>query len=160
MTSVGACVAYLLELALLQATTNVTWTLLVGLVEEALVRFLPLILTFYGWSYRRGRLLSKTEGLLATVTSGFTVAGLEVLLKLEYLAQLETTVRFDSLLLPLVFVHVPFALLAGRFVYTLGERTHGNDPIGIPSPSRRTAVLLVLGYLGLALAHVGYNILA
>lgn len=160
VTGVGVWVAYLLELALLQATTNMTWTLLVGLVEEALVRFLPLILTFYGWSYWRGRLLSKTEGLLATVTSGFTVAGLEVLLKLEYLAQLEATVRFDSLLLPLVFVHVPFALLAGRFVYALGERIHGNEPIGIPSLSRRTAVLLVLGYLGLALAHIGYNILA
>lgn len=160
VTGVGAWLAYLLELALLQATTNMTWTLLVGLVEEALVRFLPLILTFYGWSYWRGRLLSKNEGLLATVTSGFTVAGLEVLLKLEYLTQLEATVRFDSLLLPLVFVHVPFALLAGRFVYALGERVHGNEPIGTPSLSRRTTTLLILGYLGLALAHIGYNILA
>jgi hypothetical protein len=160
VTGVGVWLAHLVELALFPATTNTTWTLLVGFVEEAFVRFLPLILTFYGWSYWRGRLLSKTEGFLATVASGLTVAGLEILLKLEYLTQLEATVRFDLLFLPLVFVHLPFALLAGRFVYALGEQIHGTEAIRIPSLSCRTGVLLVLGYLVLSLAHVGYNVFA
>ncbi|WP_276274326.1 hypothetical protein [Haloarcula litorea] len=160
VTGLGVWLAFLAELALLPATTSTTWTLLVGFVEEAFIRFLPLILTFYAWSYWRGRLLSKTEGLFATIASGLTVAGLEILLKLEYLTQLETTVRFDSLFLPLVFVHLPFALLAGRFVYALGERIHGTAAIGFPSLSRRTGALLILGYLVLSLAHVGYNVFA
>lgn len=159
VTGVGVWVAYQFELLLLGVTTLATWTLLVGLVEEAFVRFVPLILVFYGWSYRRGTLLSKTEGLLATVASGLTVALLELVLKLEYLSRLEATVRFDSLVLPLVFVHLPFALLAGRFAYALGERIHGSDDIGLPSLSRRTLAALVLGYLALAFAHVGYNLL-
>lgn len=158
VTGVGVWLAYLFELVLLQMTPITTWSLLVGLVEEAFVRFVPLILTFYVWSYRRGRLLSKTEGFLAAVTSGLTVSVLELVLKLEYLTRFETAVRFDSLVLPLVFVHLPFALLAGRFAYALGERIHGTDEIGVPSLSRRTAVLLVVGYLGLALIHVGYNL--
>lgn len=159
VTGVGVWLAYLFELALLQVTPITTWTLLIGLVEEGFVRLVPLILTFYAWSYRRGRLLSKTEGFLAAVTSGITVAVLELVLKLEYLTRFETAVQFDSLVLPLVFVHLPFALVAGRFAYALGERIHGTDEIGIPSLSRRTAVLLALGYLGLALAHIGYNLL-
>ncbi|MBX0296609.1 MULTISPECIES: hypothetical protein [Haloarculaceae] len=159
VTGVGVWIAYQFELLLLGATTVATWTLLVGLVEEAFVRFVPLILVFYGWSYWRGQLLSKTEGLLATVASGLTVALLEFVLKLEYLSRLEATVRFDSLVLPLVFVHLPFALLAGRFAYALGERIHGSDDIGLPSLSRRTLAALVLGYLALSLAHIGYNVL-
>jgi hypothetical protein len=159
VTGIGVWSAYQFELALLQVTTVTTWTLLVGLVEEAFVRFIPLILVFYGWSYRQGQLLSKTEGLLATVVSGLTVALLELVLKLEYLSRLEATVRFDSLVLPLVFVHLPFALLAGRFAYALGERIHGTDEIGLPSLSRRTLTILLLGYLGLAVVHVGYNLL-
>jgi hypothetical protein len=159
VTGVGVWIAYQFELLLLGVTTVATWTLLVGLVEEAFVRFVPLILVFYGWSYWRGQLLSKTEGLLATVASGLTVALLELVLKLEYLSRLEATVRFDSLVLPLVFVHLPFALLAGRFAYALGERIHGSDDIGLPSLSRRTLAALVLGYLALAFAHVGYNLL-
>ncbi|MDS0223255.1 hypothetical protein NDI54_18085 [Haloarcula sp. S1AR25-5A] len=159
VTGVGVWIAYQFELLLLGVTTVATWTLLVGLVEEAFVRFVPLILVFYGWSYWRGQLLSKTEGLLATVASGLTVALLELVLKLEYLSRLEATVQFDSLVLPLVFVHLPFALLAGRFAYALGERIHGSDDIGFPSLSRRTLAALVLGYLALAFAHVGYNVL-
>jgi hypothetical protein len=159
VTGVGVWIAYQFELVLLGATTVATWTLLVGLVEEAFVRFVPLILVFYGWSYWRGQLLSKTEGLLATVASGLTVALLELVLKLEYLSRLEAAVRFDSLVLPLVFGHLPFALLAGRFAYALGERIHGSDDIGLPSLSRRTLAALVLGYLALAFAHVGYNLL-
>ncbi|ELZ68893.1 hypothetical protein C457_10796 [Haloferax prahovense DSM 18310] len=159
VTGIGVWYAYQFELALLQVTTVATWTLLIGLVEEALVRFIPLILIFYGWSYWQGQLLSKTEGLLATVASGLTVALLELVLKLEYLSRLEATVRFDSLVLPLVFVHLPFALLAGRFAYALGERIHGTDDIGLPTLSRRTLATLVLGYLALSLAHVGYNLL-
>lgn len=159
VTGVGVWLAYLFELALLQLLSVTTWSLLVGLVEEGFVRLIPLILTFYAWSYWRGRLLSKTEGFLATVTSGLTVAVLELVLKLEYLTRFETAVQFDSLVLPLMFVHLPFALVAGRFAYALGERIHGTDEIGIPSLSRRTTVLLVVGYLALALAHVGYNLL-
>ncbi|WP_435119966.1 hypothetical protein [Halolamina sp. C58] len=159
MTGVGVWLAYLFELALLQVTPVTTWTLLVGLVEEGFVRLVPLILTFYAWSYRGGQLLSKTEGFLAAVTSGLTVAVLEVVFKLEYLKRFESAVQFDSLVLPILFVHLPFALLAGRFAYALGERIHGTDEVGVPTLSRRTAVLLVVGYLVLALAHVGFNLI-
>lgn len=159
VTGVGVWLAYLFELALLRVVPVTTWALLVGLVEEGVVRLVPLILTFYAWSYWRGRLLSKTEGFLAAVTSGVTVAVLELVFKLEYLTRFETAAQFDSLVLPLVFVHLPFALVAGRFAYALGERIHETDEIGVPSLSRRTVVLLALGYLGLALAHIGYNLL-
>ena len=159
VTGIGVWSAYQFELALRQVTTITTWTVLVGLIEEAFVRFIPLILVFYGWSYWRGELLSKTEGLLATVISGLTVAFLELLLKLEYLSRIEATAQFDSLVLPLLFVHLPFALLAGRLAYALGERIHDTDDIGFPSLSRRTLAVLILGYLGLAVVHVGYNLL-
>jgi hypothetical protein len=159
VTGTGVWIAYLLELVLLGTTTISAWTFLVGFVEEAFVRLVPLILVFYVWSYWHGQLLSKTEGLLATVASGLTVAGLELVLKLEYLSRLEQAVRFDSVMLPILFVHLPFALLAGRFAYALGERIHGTDDIGLPTLSRRTVVVLVVGYLSLALAHVGYNLL-
>lgn len=158
VTAIGVWFAYRLELVLFRVTSVTSWTLLVGFVEEAFVRFVPLILTFYLWSYQRGRLLSKTEGLLATVTSGMTVAALELVLKLEYLTRFEAVARFDSLVLPILFVHLPLALIAGRLAYALGERIHGTDAIGLPSLSRRTGVLLALGYLGLAIAHVGYNL--
>ena len=159
VTGIGVWIAYTLELALTGATSTVVWTLVVGFVEEAFVRLIPLILVFYAWSYWHGELLSKFEGLLATVISGLTVAGLELVLKLEYLSRLEATARFDSLVLPIVFVHLPFALLAGRFAYALGERIHGTDAVGLPSLSRRTVGLLIVGYLVLALAHVGYNLI-
>lgn len=157
-TGVGVWIAFQFELVLFQATTTAVWTLLVGFVEEAFVRLIPLILTFYLWSYWQGQLLSKTEGLLATIASGLTVGGLELVFKLEYLSRLEETVQFDSVVLPILFVHLPFALLAGRFAYALGERVHGTDAIGFPSLSRRTVVLLIAGYLTLVLAHVGYNL--
>lgn len=158
VTGVGVVIAYQFELALLQTTTPAVWMLLVGFVEEAFVRLIPLVLIFYLWSCWHGQLLSKTEGLFATVTSGLTVGGLELILKLEYLSRLEETVRFDSVVLPILFVHLPFALLAGRFAYALGEQIHGNNVIGVPSLSRRTVVLLMVGYLTLALAHIGYNL--
>ncbi|MCL7418442.1 MAG: hypothetical protein M8354_11480 [Halalkalicoccus sp.] len=159
VTGIGVWSAYQFELALLQVTTVTTWTLLVGLVGEAFVRFIPLILVFYGWSYWQGQLLSKTEGLLATVASVLTVTFLELVLKLEFLSRLEATAQFDSLVLPLVFIHLPFALFAGRFAYALGEQIHGIDEIGLPSPSRRILAILLFGYLALAIAHVGYNLL-
>lgn len=159
VTGIGVWLAYTLELVLLGTTSTIAWTLVVGFVEEAFVRFIPLILVFYAWSYWRGELLSKVEGLLTTVVSGLTVAGLELVLKLEYLSRLEATARFDSLVLPIVFVHLPFALLAGRFAYALGERIHGTDDVGFPSLSRRTVGLLIVGYFVLALAHVGYNLI-
>ena len=159
VTGFGVWTAYQFELALIQMTTASTWTLLVGLIEEAFVRLIPLILVFYGWSYWQGQLLSKTEGLLATVASGLTVAFLELVLKLEYLSRLEATAQFDSLVLPLVFVHLPFALIAGRFAYALGERIHDTDEIGFPTLSRRTLAVLGFGYLGLAVLHIGYNLL-
>ena len=159
VTGIGVWLAFALELALLPTTSTAVLTLVVGFVEEAFVRLIPLILVFYAWSYWHGELLSKFEGLLATVISGLTVAGLELVLKLEYLSRLEATARFDSLVLPIVFVHLPFALLAGRFAYALGERIHGTDAVGLPSLSRRTVGLLIVGYLVLALAHVGYNLI-
>lgn len=159
VTGVGVWTAYQVELALLPATSPRIWTLLAGFIEEAFVRFIPLIVVFYLWSYWQDHLLSKTEGLLATVASGLTVGGLELVLKLEYLSRLEETVRFDSILLAVLFVHLPFALLAGRFVYALGERIHGPDTIGLPSLSRRILVLLLGSYLALALVHVVYNLL-
>lgn len=159
VTGVGVWSAYQAELALLPATSPRIWTLLAGFIEEAFVRLLPLIVVFYLWSYNQGQLLSKMEGFLATVASGLTVGGLELILKLEYLSRLEETVRFDSLVLPVLFVHLPFALLAGRFAYTLGERIHDSDTVGLPSLSRRTLVLLLGGYLALALSHVVYNLL-
>lgn len=158
VTGVGVWVTYWFELLLLGHISLSTWTILVGFMEEALVRFFPLILVFYVWSFRAGHLLSKVEGLVATLASGLTVAGLEAVLKLQYLARLEEAVRFDAVLQPILFVHLPFALLAGRFAYALGERIHGSDAIGVPSLSRRTVGLLVAGYLILALAHVGYNL--
>lgn len=160
VTGIGVWLAYLFELTLLQVTPITMWTLLVGLVEEGFVRLVPLILTFYAWSYLRGQLLLKTEGFLAAVTSGLTVAVLELVLKLEYLTRFETAAQFDSLVLPILFVHLPFALFAGRFAYALGERIHGTDEVGVPSLSRRTAVLLVVGYFVLVLAHIGYNLLS
>lgn len=159
VTGVGVGIAYQVELALLESTTTTEWTLLVGFIEEAFVRFIPLILIFYAWSYWHNQLLSKSEGLLATIISGLTVASLELFLKLEYLSRLEEAVRFDSVILPILFVHLPFALLAGRLAYALGERIHGTDSIGLPSLSRRTVGLLVVGYLSLVLAHIGYNLL-
>lgn len=93
------------------------------------------------------------------MASGLTVAFLELLLKLEYLSRFEATAQFDSLVLPLVFIHHPFALLAGRFADALGERIHGINDIGFPSLSRRTLAALILGYLLLAVVHVGYNLL-
>lgn len=159
VTGVGVWIAYQVELALLPATSPRIWTLLAGFIEEAFVRFIPLIVVLYLWSYWQDHLLSKTEGLLATVASGLTVGGLELILKLEYLSRLEATVQFDSILLPVLFVHFPFALLAGRFAYALGERIHGPDTVGLPSLSRRTLVLLLGGYFVFALAHVVYNLL-
>ncbi|WP_254538782.1 hypothetical protein [Halomarina litorea] len=159
VTGIGVWIAYQLELVLLGVTTVATWTLLVGVVEEAFARFIPLILVFYTWSYWRGQLLSKTEGLLATVVSGLTVAFLELLLKLEYLSRSEATAQLDLLVLPLVFVHLPFALLAGRFAYALGEQIHDTGDMGFSSLSRRTLAALIFGYFGLAVVHVGYNLL-
>lgn len=156
-TTVGVVLAYRLELALLPGTPSLGRVVLVGLIEEAFVRLVPLFVTFYVWSYVRGHLLSKTEGFLAAVLSGVTVAGLELVVKLRYLARFEAAVRFDALVLPILFVHLPFALLAGRFVYALGERIHGSAPITGPELSRRTFALFVLGYLLLATAHVLYN---
>ncbi|WP_416840214.1 hypothetical protein [Haloferax sp. DFSO52] len=158
VTGVGVWVTYHLELALLQTAVAPFQPLAVGLVEESFVRFVPLIVVFYLWSYRQGRLLTKTEGLVATIVSGLTVAGLEVVLKLQFLSYVEETARLDALGLPILFVHIPFALVAGRFVYALGERIHGHDTVGVPSPSPRTIAILAAGYLLLALAHVGYNI--
>lgn len=86
-------------------------------------------------------------------------AGLELAVKLEYLARLEAAAQFDALVLPILFVHLPFALVAGRFAYALGERIHGTDKVGLPSPSRRTLLLLLAGYLVLAIAHLSYNLL-
>lgn len=157
VTAVGVALALQLEL-LLGPSAAPTDLLLVGLIEEALVRLAPLILTFYLLSHRQGRLLTKTEGFLATVASGGTVAGLEFAIKLEYLARLEAAARFDALVLPILFVHLPFALVAGRFAYALGERLHGTGQFGRPELSRRTLLLLVAGYLVLAIAHVLYNL--
>lgn len=131
--------------------------MLVGLIEEGFVRLVPLVVTFYLWSYHRGRLLSKTEGLLATVVSGLTVSGLEFVLKLQSLTRLERIARFDALVLPIVFIHIPLALAAGRFAYALGERIHGSEDIGFPRLSRRTLGYLVVGYLLLAGVHATYN---
>lgn len=159
VTGVGVWIAYQVELVLLPATTSRTGMLLVGFIEEAFVRLLPLIVVFYFWSYWRSQLLSKTEGILATAASGITVGGLELIFKLEYLSRLEATTRFDSMVLPILLVHLPFALVAGRFVYALGERIHGSDTIGLPSLSRRTLLFLLGGYLTLAIAHAMYNLL-
>lgn len=159
VTGVGVWIAFKVELVLLPATTTPIWTFLAGFIEEAFVRFIPLIVVLYLWSYRQDQLLSKTEGLFATVASGLTVGGLELILKLVYLSRFEATVQFDSVVLPVLFVHLPFALLAGRFVYALGKRVHGTDTIGLPSLSRRTVFLLIGGYLALGLAHVGYNLI-
>lgn len=156
-TGVGVGIAYQLELTLSQTPLAVHRLVFVGLIEEAFARFLPLIFTFYLWSYRRTRLLSKTEGFLATIASAATVAGLEVVIKVEYLSRLETAARFDALVLPVIFVHIPFALLAGRFAYALGERIHGTDAVSVPRLSTRTIGLLIGGYLVLAAAHVAYN---
>lgn len=158
-TAVGVAIAYRIELAFIHAPLPWEQLLTVGFIEEALVRFVPLIVTFYAWSYRRGYLLSKTEGLLATLVSAATVAGLELALKLRYLSGLETAARFDALVLPVLFVHLPFALIAGRLVYALGQRIHGTQAVGLPSLSRQTIMLLVLGYLLLVGAHVTYNVL-
>lgn len=159
MTAVGVGIAYQLELVLLPGAPSPGKLVLVGLIEEAFVRLLPLIATFYLWSYWRGHLLSKTEGLLATVLSGVVVAGLELVVKLQYLAQFEMAARFDALVLPILFVHLPFALVAGRFAYALGERIHGPKIISRPAFSRRTLVLLLSDYLLLAGGHVLYNAL-
>lgn len=158
VTAVGVGVAFLVELRLLDGASPMLEVVLVGLIEEAFVRLVPLVLTFYLLSVRRDRLLSKTEGLLATVASGATVAGLELAIKLEYLAQLEAAARFDELVLPIVFIHLPLALIAGRFAYWLGERIHGPGEFGPPSLSRRTLLLLGAGYAALALVHLAYNL--
>lgn len=130
----------------------------VGLIEEALVRLVPLILTFYLWSYRRGHLLTKTEGFVATIASGFTVSALELAFKLEYLSELERAVRFDALVLPVVFIHLPLALIAGRVAYALGERVHDHGSVGLPRLSGRSVVYLVCAYLLLAAVHITYNV--
>lgn len=157
LTAGGVLLAFQVELTLLPRTPSSGQLVVVGLVEESLVRLVPLIATFYVWSYLRGQLLTKTQGFLATVVSGLVVAGLELVLKLQYLSELETVARFDSLLLPIVFVHLPFALIAGRFAYALGQRVHDTESISTPTLSRRTVAILVSGYLLLALAHVLYN---
>ncbi|MDX1744884.1 MAG: hypothetical protein R3324_03005 [Halobacteriales archaeon] len=157
ITAAGVGTAYWLEVQFLPQTPSFTSLVLVGLLEEGFVRLAPLVVTFYLWSYYRGRLLSKTEGLLATIGSGVTVGGLELVLKLQYLDQIERIAHFDALVLPIVFVHLPLALLAGRFAYALGERIHGSDDIGLPQLSRRTLGYLVVGYLILVGVHVAYN---
>jgi hypothetical protein len=159
MTATGVGIAYQLELVLLPRTPSSSQLILVGFIEEAFVRLVPLIATFYIWSYVRGHLLSKTEGFLAAVLSGLIVAGLELVFKLQYLAQFEMAAHFDALVLPILFVHLPFALVAGRFAYTLGERIHGDGAISYPSFSRRTFALLLAGYLLLATGHILYNVL-
>lgn len=159
ITASGVGTAYWLEVQFLPRTPSLGALVLVGLVEEGFVRLAPLVVTFYLWSYYRGRLLSKTEGLLATIGSGVTVGGLELVLKLQYLDRIERIAHFDALVLPIVFVHLPLALLAGRFAYALGERIHGNEDIGLPRLSRRTLGYLVVGYLLLAGVHVAYNAL-
>jgi hypothetical protein len=156
---VGVGIAYRLELLLLPRTPSSTQLILVGFIEEAFVRLLPLIVTFFIWSYIRGHLLSKTEGFLAAVLSGTEVAGLELVVKLQYLAEFEMAAHFDALVLPILFVHLPFALIAGRFAYAVGERIHGPDTISRPSLSRRAISLLVAGYFILAIGHILYNIL-
>jgi len=159
MTAGGVGIAYQLELMLLPRTPSSNQLILVGFIEEAFVRLVPLIATFYLWSYVRGHLLSKTEGFLAAVLSGVVVAGLELVFKLQYLAQFEMAAHFDALVLPILFVHLPFALVAGRFAYAVGVRIHGTETISRPSVSRRTLALLVAGYLLLAMGHILYNIL-
>lgn len=156
-TTIGVGIAYWLELQVLPGTPSLVVLVGVGLIEEGFVRLMPLVGTFYLWSYRRGRLLSKTEGLLATLASGVTVSVLELVLKLRYLAQFEQIAQFDALVLPIVFVHIPLALVAGRFVYALGERIHRTENIGLPRLSRRTLGYLAGGYLLLAGVHVTYN---
>ena len=158
LTGVGVALALWLELRLLGRTSPAIGVVAVGLLEEALVRLVPLIATFYLLSARRGRLLTKAQGLVATVASGATVAGLELAVKLEYLSRLEAAARFDALVLPVVFVHLPLALVAGRFAYWLGERLHGTGEFGRPDLSRRALGLLAAGYVALALAHLLYNL--
>lgn len=158
-TAIGVWIAYQLELTLLPVMPSFGQIVLIGVIEEAFVRLVPLIVTFYLWSYSRGELLSKLEGLAATITSGVTVAGLELVIKLDYLARLEMAARFDALVLPILFVHLPFALVAGRFAYALGERIHGTDTISIPTFSRHTFAVLLIGYLLLAVTHIIYNVL-
>ncbi|MDG5777159.1 hypothetical protein QA599_11940 [Haloarculaceae archaeon H-GB1-1] len=159
LTAAGVGVAYQLELVLLPRTPSSRQLILVGFIEEAFVRLVPLIATFYIWSYVRGHLLSKTEGLLVAVLSGVVVAGLELVFKLQYLAQFEMAAHFDALVLPILFVHLPFALVAGRFAYAVGERIHGTEIISRPSFSRQTLALLVAGYLLLTIGHILYNLL-
>lgn len=156
-TAAGTLSAFWIEQQVLSPPASLPSLLVVGLLEEALARLVPLVCTFYLWSYCRRRLLSKTEGLLATVVSGLTVSGLELVFKLRYLARLEQTARLDALLLPIAFVHLPLALVAGRFAYALGERVHGSREIGMPRPSRRTLGYFVGGYLLLVAVHVTYN---
>lgn len=159
ITASGVGAAFWLETWILPQTPSFTALVLVGLIEEGFVRLAPLVVTFYLWSYYRGRLLSKTEGLLATVGSGATVGGLELVLKLQYLDRIERIAHFDALVLPIVFVHLPLALVAGRFAYALGERIHGSEDIGLPRLSRRMLGYLVVGYLVLAGVHIAYNAL-
>lgn len=157
VTGAGVWVAYQVELVLLPIITPRLWILLAGFLEEAFVRLLPLILVFYAWSYHRGGLLSKTEGLLAATISGLTVSALELIFKLQYLTRLERTVHFDALVAPIVFIHLPLTLVAGRFAYALGEQIHGRQNIGLPRASRRALGYLLVGYLILAGIHVTYN---
>lgn len=157
-TTIGVVVAFWLELQVLPETSSLTGVVFVGLVEESFSRLLPLVATFYTYSRYRGRLLRKTEGLLATIASGVTVGGLELALKLQYLSHIEAAARFDALVLPIVFIHLPFALVAGRFAYWLGERIHGDGTIGIPRLSRRTVGYLLAGYVVLVAFHVAYNL--
>jgi hypothetical protein len=157
-TAVGTGIAYWGEQQLLSLVDPAKFFVAVGLIEEALVRLAPLIATFYLWSYRRGHLLTKTEGLVATIASGVTVSSLELALKLEYLSELERAVQFDTLVLPVIFIHLPLALVAGRIAYALGERIHNNGVVGLPQLSGRTLMSLVCSYLLLAAAHITYNV--
>lgn len=159
LTATGVGMAYLIELVVLPKAPTSTQVILVGFIEEAFVRLLPLVVTFYIWSVLRGQLLSKAEGFVAAVLSGVVVAGLEVVFKLRYLAQFEGAARFDALILPILLVHLPFALLAGRLAYEIGDRVHGPETIRVPSFSRRTGALLLGGYLLLASGHILYNVL-
>lgn len=157
-TAGGAGFAYWVEQQAVLVTSPIFFQVTVGLIEEAFVRLIPLIVTFYLWSYYRGQLLSKTEGLLGAAVSGLTVSGLELIFKLQYLTQLERTIHLDALLAPIVFVHLPLALVAGRFAYALGEQIHGRQDIGLPRLSRRTFGYLAVGYLILVGIHVTYNV--
>lgn len=156
-TAAGTGIAYWVEQQAVLVTSPTFFQVTVGLIEEAFVRLIPLFVTFYFWSYHRGELLSKTEGLLAATVSGLTVSGLELIFKLQYLTQLERTIHLDALLAPIVFVHLPLALVAGRFAYALGEQIHGRQDIGLPRLSRRTFGYLAVGYFILVGIHVTYN---